>query len=60
MNTHYHLVIETTRIALSSGMKRLNGLMRRDSNVVSNPVRAELCDERGDWPWSRSRYELER
>jgi putative transposase len=32
MNTHYHLVIETTRIALSSGMKRLNGLYAQGFN----------------------------
>jgi putative transposase len=25
MNTHYHLVVEATRLALSTGMKRLNG-----------------------------------
>jgi putative transposase len=25
MNTHYHLVVETTRLALSTGMKPLNG-----------------------------------
>jgi putative transposase len=25
MNTHYHVVVETTCLALSTGMKRLNG-----------------------------------
>jgi putative transposase len=89
MNTHYHLVIEASRVALSDGMKRLNGLYAQGFNdrhgrsghvfgdrfwaslveseeyleavcsyVVWNPVRAELCDEPEEWPWSRSRYGL--
>jgi putative transposase len=32
MNTHYHLVLETTRLALSNGMKRLNGLYAQGFN----------------------------
>jgi REP-associated tyrosine transposase len=32
MNTHYHLVIETTRISLSNGLKRLNGLYAQGFN----------------------------
>jgi putative transposase len=32
MNTHYHLVIETTRVALSNGMKRLNGRYAQSFN----------------------------
>jgi putative transposase len=26
--------------------------------VMMNPVRAGLCDELGDWPWSACRFEL--
>jgi putative transposase len=33
MNTHYHLVLETTRVALSDGMKRLNGLYAQGFNA---------------------------
>jgi REP-associated tyrosine transposase len=89
MDTHYHLVVETTRVSLSSGIKRLNGLYAQGFNerharsghlfgdrfwasplkseqhfraacwyVVCNPVRAGLCAEPADWPWSRSRYGL--
>jgi putative transposase len=32
MNTHYHLVLEATRLALSTGMKRLNGLYAQGFN----------------------------
>jgi REP-associated tyrosine transposase len=87
MHTHYHVVIETTRVSLSAGLKRLNGLYAQGFNerhergghlfgdrfwaslieteehfraacwyVVCNPVRAGLCDEPEDWPWTRSRF----
>jgi len=26
--------------------------------VMMNPVRAGLCQEMGDWPWSACRFEL--
>lgn len=32
MDTHYHLVIETTRVSLSAGLKRLNGLYAQGYN----------------------------
>jgi putative transposase len=32
MNTHYHLVLETTRVSLSNGMKRLNGVYAQAFN----------------------------
>ena len=32
MDTHYHLVIETTRVSLSAGLKRLNGLYAQGFN----------------------------
>jgi putative transposase len=32
MNTHYHVVIETTRVSLSNGVKRLNGLYAQAFN----------------------------
>jgi putative transposase len=91
MNTHYHLVIESTRLALSNGMKRLNGLYAQGFNdrhgrsghlfgdrfwaslieseeyleaacsyVVWNPVRAGLCDDPEDSPWTRSVHGLGR
>jgi putative transposase len=90
MDTHYHLVIETTRVALSGGLKRLNGLYAQGFNerhersghlfggrfwvslieteehfraacwyVVCNPIRAGLCHEPEDWPWTRMRFVVE-
>jgi putative transposase len=32
MDTHYHLVIETTRVSMSLGLKRLNGLYAQGFN----------------------------
>jgi REP element-mobilizing transposase RayT len=83
MTTHYHLVVETARVALSEGMRELNGPYARRFNerhghrghlfeerflahviesdrhleaaclyVLSNPVRAGLCESPEDWPWS--------
>jgi putative transposase len=89
MNTHYHLVLETTRVALSDGMKRLHGVYAQAFNerhgrtghlfgdrfwssfieseehfaaacwyVVYNPVRAGLCEEPEEWPWTWTRVPL--
>ena len=83
LGTHYHLVLEATREALSAGMQRLNGVYalrfnRRHARkghlfaerfssyvvhderhleaaveyVLQNPVRAGLCDDARDWPWT--------
>jgi putative transposase len=32
MDTHYHLVVETTRVALSAGVRRLNGVYAQGFN----------------------------
>jgi putative transposase len=87
MDTHYHLVIETTCVSLSNGLKRLNGVYAQGFNerhersghlfgdrfwaslieseehfraacwyVVCNPIRAGLCYEPEDWPWTRMRF----
>jgi putative transposase len=89
MGTHYHGIVATTQVLLSSGMQRLNGIYAQGFNekygraghlwggrfvsrviedeaylreacayVVRNPVRAGLCDEATEWPWSYSRYGL--
>ena len=83
MGTHYHLIVEATQVALSSGLHRLNGVYAQLFNrrhgrrghlfgarfhalvlddeehfrntcayVAENPVRAGLCREAEDWPWS--------
>jgi REP element-mobilizing transposase RayT len=87
MPTHHHLVLRSTREALSRGMHDVNGAYARLFNrrherhghlfgdrfvarvirddhhlrtvcryVIGNPVRAGLCDDVADWPWTRSRY----
>ena len=87
LSTHYHLVVETARDSLSTGLHRLNGRYARHFNkrhgrfghvfaerfsarliesevylydacayVLVNPVKAGLCDNVEDWPWSYSRY----
>jgi putative transposase len=87
MDTHYHLVLETSLDRLSAGLHWLNGayalrfnaahkrkghlfgdrfwssLIESEQHLVEacryvmfNPVRAGLCEEPADWPWSRSRY----
>jgi len=87
MGTHYHLVLETRRADLSSGLHRLNWLYAMHFNrkhgrfghvfadrfatrvigseeylfeacayVLLNPVKAGLCDDVDDWPWSYSRH----
>ena len=87
MGTHYHLVLDARREALSCGLQRLNGLYARYFNVrhdrfghvfagrfaarviedetylydacayvVLNPVKAGLCDQAHDWPWSYSSF----
>jgi REP element-mobilizing transposase RayT len=89
MTTHYHLVVEAKRAALSRGIQRLNGRYAVEFNerhgryghlfaerftarliegdeylfdacayVVLNPVKAGLCLQPEDWPWSYSRYGL--
>lgn len=89
MGTHYHLVLETRREGLSSGLHRLNWLYAMYFNrkrgrfghvfadrfstraidseqylfeaceyVLLNPVKAGLCDNVEDWPWSYSRHGL--
>jgi putative transposase len=83
MGTHYHLILEASREALSRGMQRLNGVYAQRFNyrhrrrgrlfegrfsayglrddrhfeaalqyVIDNPVRAGLCVEPAEWPWS--------
>ena len=83
MTTHYHLLLETSREALSRGMQRLNGLYAQGFNarhrrrghvfeqrfqayavenedhflaaseyILQNPVKAGLCGEASEWPWS--------
>jgi putative transposase len=86
MTTHYHAVLESTRVRLSRGMQWLNGIYAQDFNkryerhghlfggrfgcrtiededylrvaceyVLQNPVRAQLCHNASDWPWSAAR-----
>lgn len=83
LSTHYHIVLETARPALSSGLQKLNWRYARYVNqrhggfghvfadrysvrviaseeylfeacayVLLNPVRAGLCVNVEDWPWS--------
>lgn len=90
MSTHYHLVVESTRIQLSAGLQFLNCayashfnrrygrfghvfagrfsaraidsedyLREACSYVLSNPVKAGLCERAEDWPWSYSRYGID-
>jgi putative transposase len=90
MGTHYHLVLETTRVSLSAGLHRLNWLYALHFNgkhgrfghvfadrfssraieseeylfeacayVLLNPVKAGLCNNVEDWPWSYSRHGLD-
>jgi putative transposase len=85
MGTHYHLVLESDRDALSAGVQRLNGVYAQLFNrrhgrtghlfgdrfhawvivdedhlratcayVLENPVRAGLCADPSDWPWTAS------
>ncbi len=87
MGTHYHLVLESTRKALSAGLHRLNGLYAQYFNtrhdrfghvfadrfsarsieseaylydacayVLLNPVKAGLCAQTDEWPWSYSSF----
>jgi REP element-mobilizing transposase RayT len=86
MTNHYHLMVETPRGGLSTGMQLLNGRYayrvnrrhRRSGHVfdarfsakmvedeghaleairyvVLNPVRANICDDPSEWPWSSYR-----
>jgi REP element-mobilizing transposase RayT len=83
MPNHYHVLLEATVEALSTGMHRLNGIYAQRFNrrhlryghlfasrfgcrliegdeyyetvcayVLDNPVRAGLCEEWSEWPWS--------
>lgn len=36
MNTHYHLVIETSRVSVFAGLKRLNGLYAQGFNGATS------------------------
>jgi putative transposase len=87
LSMHYHLVLETTRRNLSSGLHQLNSHYARLFNkrhgrfghvfaerfsarsigseeylydaceyVVSNPVKAGLCQRVEDWRWSFSTF----
>ena len=55
MGTHYHLVVETTRVLLSRGMQRLNGLHAQGFNhrhgrrghLWSDRFVARLVDDEG-------------
>ena len=47
MPNHYHLLLETKKEDISGGMHLLNGRY-----IALNPVRAGLCADPGEWPWS--------
>ena len=86
MGNNVHLVLDSARDDVSSGMQRLNGIYAQSFNgsygrvghlfqnrfgvrlveserglagtcryVFDNPVRAGLCDQPEDWPWSGGR-----
>jgi putative transposase len=59
MGTHYHLVIETKASQLPPGMQYHSYVVRNEAHLeaalsyaLANPVRANMCLEIGDWPWS--------
>jgi putative transposase len=89
LSTHYQLVLEARRKALSAGCEQLNWHYAMYFNrkrgrfghlfaerfsarsieseeypydacdyVLLNPVKAGLCEQTEDWPWSWSRYGL--
>ena len=89
MTNHYHLLLESRRVQLSTGMQRVNGAYGAAFNrrhkrrghlfgerfrswvvetedhvsaacryIVANPVRAGLCEDAADWPWSACRFRL--
>jgi hypothetical protein len=49
--THYHLVIEPTREALSAGMQRLNGVYVLRFNR-RHARKEATCSDARDWPWA--------